>query len=58
MAAPENTPAEVEGQYHRYRGSKIPWYVHLIWLTFWLIAISYTLAWLLPKMRTELLSPP
>ena len=29
MAAPENTPPEVEAQHHRYRGSKIPWYVHL-----------------------------
>lgn len=58
MPAPENTPAEVEGQHHRYRGSKIPWYVHLIWVGFWLFAVGYVIVWLFPKMRTELLSPP
>lgn len=58
MAMPENTPAEVEAQHHRYRSHKIPWYVHLIWVTFWLFAISYTIVWLFPKLRTELLAPP
>jgi len=58
MATPEDTPAEVEGQHHRYRGSRIPWFVHLIWLTFWLFAVSYIVIYLFPKMRTELLPPP
>jgi len=58
MATPENTLPETEGQHHRYRGSRIPWFVHLLWLSFWLFALTYIMVWLFPSMRTELLSPP
>lgn len=58
MAAIENRSAEAEHKEHRYIGNQIPWYVHLIWVTFWLFAVIYTLIYLLPALRTELLSPP
>jgi hypothetical protein len=58
MAAPENRPAEVEHQHHRYIGSQVPWYVSLLWILFWAFAIYYVLHYLFPVLRTELLSPP
>jgi hypothetical protein len=58
MAEPELQSAEAEHQHHRYIGSHIPWYVHLIWLTFWGIAFYYVFRYVFPAIQTELLSPP
>ncbi|HMP04650.1 MAG TPA: hypothetical protein PKC45_19350, partial [Gemmatales bacterium] len=60
LAMSENTreDALAEGQYHDYEGYHIPWYVHLIWISFWLLTAYYTISYLLPAMRSELLTPP
>ncbi len=55
---PENLPPEVENKNHTYVTNRIPWYVHLIWLAFWIMAISYILYYQLPAIRTEFLNPP
>jgi hypothetical protein len=52
------TNAEEERKRLRYRGSHIPWFVHCIWIIFWVIAIGYVLTYLFPAIRTEFLSPP
>jgi hypothetical protein len=55
--APRTTPDE-EHRYHDYRGSAIPWYVRLLWLGFWLLAIYYVVSYLIPAMQVELSNPP
>lgn len=54
----EQSTASAEGRFHSYVGSKIPWFVHLLWLLFWCFAAWYVVSLLLPALRVELLSPP
>ena len=54
----EQASAEKEHQFHHYTGNRIPWYVRLMWLLFWIFAIYYTLTFLFPALRIELTSPP
>lgn len=51
-------PPEQESRYHTYSSHVIPWYVRLIWLSFWLFAIAYAVTHFLPSLQTELLAPP
>lgn len=60
-AAPQpedNAPANVEHQFHHYTGNRIPWYVRLLWILFWIFAVYYTLTYLFPALRIELTTPP
>ena len=54
----EDTSAEVEHRWHSYVGNAIPWYVRLIWLGFWVLAVYYMIAFLFPAMQVEISSPP
>ncbi len=54
----EFSPADVEHKFHNYRGNRIPWYVRLIWLGFWIMAIYYVVNWTFPTLQVELTSPP
>lgn len=54
----KNTSAPEENHWHSYVGNRIPWYVRLIWLLFWAFAIYYTIAYLFPALRVEIVSPP
>jgi hypothetical protein len=61
--AGESTPPvdgspEKEHENHNYRSSEIPWYVHLLWVSFWIFAVCYLVIYVLPQMQSELLSPP
>ena len=66
MTTPENrpchsrriAPADVEHQFHHYTGNRIPWYVRLVWVLFWMFAVYYTLQYLFPALRIELTTPP
>jgi hypothetical protein len=63
MTATEKPPlddssANVEARYHNYESSRIPWYVRLVWLLFWVFAVYYTLQNLFPALRIEMTSPP
>ena len=51
----ERTTIESDTRYHHYRGNRIPWYVRLMWLGFWIFAIAYTIRLLFPALQTELL---
>lgn len=55
---PDNSPAEVEQRYHDYVSNDIPWYVRLIWLGFWILAISVVVQHLFPALKVELFQPP
>jgi hypothetical protein len=58
MATIDERSAEAEHQNHRYRGAHIPWFVHLLWISFWLFAAGYVLYYLFPAFQAEVISPP
>jgi hypothetical protein len=58
MKRPANVPAEVENRNHTYVTNRIPWFVHVMWITYWLLAISYVLTYQLAAIREAFLSPP
>ena len=45
---------QIEHQFHHYRGNEIPWYVRMIWIGFWVFAVFYTIAYLIPALQREL----
>jgi hypothetical protein len=49
---------EAESHYHTYVGNRIPWYVRLIWLGFWVFAIYYVITYLFPDLQSEILTRP
>ncbi len=55
---PKYQPAANEGRFHNYVGSRIPWYVRLIWILFWVFAVAYVIRYLFPDLQTEILNPP
>ncbi len=55
---PEPDTPEQETRFHTYSGHVIPWYVRMIWICFWIFAISYVVRNFLPAIQTELLAPP
>lgn len=52
------TSADVEHRFHSYTGNRIPWYLRLIWIGFWVFAIYYVITYLFPDLQTEILNPP
>lgn len=57
-ASPTPNSAASEHTHHDYRTSRIPWYVHVIWIGFWILAVIYILRNLVPAMKIELFNPP
>jgi hypothetical protein len=57
MPKVEKQTPDSDSQFHRYRGNEIPWYVRLMWLGFWVIAVTYTIRFLFPALRFELFNP-
>lgn len=57
MGKPEEMSAEAENRHHAYVGTRIPWYVRLLWLLFWIFAIYYTLAYAIPAIQESFTSP-
>jgi hypothetical protein len=55
---PENTSPEEENKNHTYVTNRIPWFVHALWIIFWIMAITYVLSYQFPVIRTEFLNPP
>lgn len=58
MQKPDPDSAQEEGKFHYYVGNRIPWFVRLIWLGFWVFAVYYTVRYLFPDLQLELLAPP
>ena len=54
----EPSTARIEHRYHSYTGTRIPWYVRLMWIGFWVFAIYYVITYLIPNLQTEVLNPP
>ena len=55
---PEPGTPEQESRFHTYASHVIPWYIRVMWLVFWVFAISYAISDFLPAIQTELLAPP
>jgi hypothetical protein len=58
MSVPEPRSPADEGRHHTYVGTAIPWYVRLMWIAFWVLAITYVISYLLPALKRELITPP
>ena len=58
MITPEKPKPDGEEKYHDYVTNRIPWFVHGMWVLFWIMAIGYILTWLVPALRREILGPP
>lgn len=58
MLPTEQQSAEDEDRYHSYTSNTIPWFVHVLWVLFWCFVLYYLTSYLVPVLRTELLSPP
>lgn len=54
----EMSSPEMENRFHTYVGNRIPWYVRLIWLLFWVFAVYYVLRYLFPDLQAEIFNPP
>jgi len=51
------SPVE-EGRHHTYVGTRIPWFVHVMWITFWIVAMAYLVNYFVPALSHELIAPP
>jgi hypothetical protein len=61
MTMPTNSDSgspQQESRFHTYSSHVIPWYIRVMWIVFWIFAISYVVANFLPAIQTELLAPP
>jgi hypothetical protein len=58
MTEPEAHSPQAENRHHRYIGNHIPWWVHLMWVSFWFFAIWYVLRYLFPAIQSDFVSPP
>jgi hypothetical protein len=58
MAELDTPTPDAEKKYHRYSGYEIPWYIHAVWISFWLFAIGYLVVYALPLIRSEIANPP
>jgi hypothetical protein len=43
-----------EAKFHDYSSNEIPWYVRILWLGFWILAVVYTIRFLFPAIQREL----
>ena len=44
-------PAEQEGKYHTYTTHRIPWYVRLAWVLFWVGCVWYIVVYAIPMAK-------
>lgn len=58
MSEPEALTPVQEARYHNYSGNRIPWWLRVMWLMFWVGAIAYVFNELLPALQQELFTPP
>lgn len=54
----EPTTPENDQRFHDYVGNAIPWYVRVIWVGFWIFAVTYTILYVFPALRVELFQQP
>lgn len=57
MNEAKHETAEAEHQYHDYEGKRIPLLIHLMWISFWILAVWYVARYLFPNLASQLISP-
>ena len=57
-ASHDPNSASAEHRFHTYVSARIPWYVRLIWILFWIFAAVYIVQYLFPDLQREILNPP
>ncbi|MDX1961581.1 MAG: hypothetical protein SFX18_00420 [Pirellulales bacterium] len=50
---PDVDSPQAEGEYHDYVTNRIPWYVRLVWVGFWIFAVYYTVKYLFPDLQSQ-----
>jgi len=60
MESPTENPNSPRGEsrHHAYVTNRIPWYVRLVWVGFWVFAVYYTVTYLFPMLQKELVVIP
>ncbi len=43
--------ARHENKYHSYQTHHIPWYVRVMWISFWIGAVWYTIRYAIPMAK-------
>lgn len=51
--SPHPTP-EQERSFHTYTTHRIPWFVHVMWVSFWILFIWYVVRYAIPAARSYL----
>jgi hypothetical protein len=51
MSDVKSSSLNEERQHLRYRGNKIPLFVRLIWIGYWVFAIYYAIQFFLPALQ-------
>lgn len=52
MAETPHPSPEQEQSYHTYTTHRIPWYVRLMWVGFWILLVWYVVRYAIPSART------
>lgn len=52
MAKPSLEAPEQDAMFHTYETHRIPWYVRLMWLGFWIGLIWYIIKFAIPAAKT------
>ena len=53
----DDSAAQAESRFHTYVSNRIPWYLRLLWLCFWVFAIYYVVTYLFPDLQTAIFNP-
>ena len=51
MPEPTGPTAEQEGQFHTYTTHRIPWFIRVMWICFWIGCVWYIIKWAIPSAR-------
>lgn len=51
MSEPIGPNAQQESQYHNYTTHRIPWFVRIIWIGFWIGLVWYLVKYAIPSAK-------
>jgi len=51
MTDPQYPSLEQEHRVHTYETHRIPWWIRLLWVGYWMGVIAYGLAYLIPSAK-------
>ena len=51
MSEPIGPNAQQEHQYHNYTTHRIPWFVRIIWIGFWIGLVWYLVKYAIPSAK-------